>query len=171
MSKELKKNLVIIVFFIFFGGFLLLLYYNNNEENKIKKTEKDVNEINNGSLTNENINDIEGNETKETTTTVGDNSKEEVNKQKNSITNNESNTTATDSNNDQYIVATGYAGASNNAYYTKNGVLYHLTISTNKVEKIAEGVKKIEFDLDTILVYKGNDFKIFIEDSYLTFID
>ena len=72
---------------------------------------------------------------------------------------------------DQYITASGYAGASDNVYYTRNNTLYHLTLSTNTSEVIAEGVKKIEEDIDTILVYKGDNFKEVKADNYLTYID
>ena len=72
---------------------------------------------------------------------------------------------------DQYITASGYAGASDNVYYTRNNTLYHLTLSTNTSEVIAEGVSKIEEDIDTILVYKNSDFKQVKEDNYLTYID
>ena len=72
---------------------------------------------------------------------------------------------------DQYITASGYAGASDNVYYTRNNTLYHLTLSTNTSEVIAEGVKKIEEDIDTILVYKGDNFKEVKTDNYLTYID
>ena len=72
---------------------------------------------------------------------------------------------------DQYLVASGYSGASNNVYYIKDGVLYHLVLSTNKITKIAEGVTKIESGKGTILVYKGNKFKIINEDNYLTYVD
>ena len=72
---------------------------------------------------------------------------------------------------DQYITASGYAGASDNVYYTRNNTLYHLTLSTNTSEVIAEGVKKIEEDIDTILVYKGDNFKEIKTDNYLTYID
>ena len=72
---------------------------------------------------------------------------------------------------DQYFVANGYSGASDNVYYTKDGVLYHLIISTNKIIKVAEGVKKIENGKGTIQVYKGSGFKVFEEDSYLNYVD
>ena len=72
---------------------------------------------------------------------------------------------------DQYIVASGYAGASDNVYYTRNKVLYHLVISTDKTTKLAEGVEKIESDLDGMRAYKSKDFKIFEEDEYVTYID
>ena len=73
--------------------------------------------------------------------------------------------------NDQYIIANGYAGASDNAYYTKNGVLYHERLSTNEKTKIAEGVKKIESDIGGLIAYKGQGFKIISEDSYVTYKD
>ena len=72
---------------------------------------------------------------------------------------------------DQYITASGYAGASNNVYYTRNGVLYHLIISTNQTIKLAEGVEKIESDLDGMIAYKGKKFKLLKEDEYVTYID
>lgn len=72
---------------------------------------------------------------------------------------------------DQYFVANGYSGASDNVYYTKNNVLYHLILSTNKKIKVAEGVEKLENDLGTIIVYKGKNFKILVEDNYLTYVD
>ena len=72
---------------------------------------------------------------------------------------------------DQYITANGYAGASDNVYYTRNGALYHLRISTNQTTKLAEGVKKIESDLDGMIAYKGNGFKLIAEDEYVTYLD
>ena len=72
---------------------------------------------------------------------------------------------------DQYIVANGYAGASDNVYYTRDNTLYHLKLSTNTSTVIAEGVEKIEEDIDTILVYKGSKFKQKVEDDYLTYVD
>ena len=61
---------------------------------------------------------------------------------------------------DQYVIANGFMGASDNAYYTRNNTLYHLIISTNETIKLAEGVEKIEDDRDTLLVYKDKNFKI-----------
>lgn len=72
---------------------------------------------------------------------------------------------------DEYVVANGYIGASDNVYYTRNHILYHLIVSTNKTTKIAENVKKIESDKDTLLVYKDDNFKIINEDDYVTYID
>ena len=72
---------------------------------------------------------------------------------------------------DQYITANGYSGAADNVYYTRNGVLYHLIISTNQTIKLAEGVIKIENDLDGMMAYKGKNFKLIKEDEYVTYID
>lgn len=72
---------------------------------------------------------------------------------------------------DQYVTASGYAGASDNVYYTRNGVLYHLVLSTNNTTRLAEGVEKIEGDLDSLRAYKGKDFKIIEEDEYVQYID
>ncbi len=72
---------------------------------------------------------------------------------------------------DQYVVANGFAGASDNVYYTRNKILYHLVISTNITTKLAEGVEKIEDDIDTVLVYKGENFKIIKEDNYVTYME
>ena len=72
---------------------------------------------------------------------------------------------------DQYITANGYSGAADNVYYTRNGVLYHLIISTNQTIKLAEGVIKIESDLDGMMAYKGKNFKLIKEDEYVTYID
>ena len=72
---------------------------------------------------------------------------------------------------DQYIIASGYAGASDNVYYTRNGVLYHMNISTEQTTKLAEGVKSIESDLDGMKAYKGKNFKIIKEDNYITYVD
>lgn len=81
------------------------------------------------------------------------------------------NTNDKDKGYDQYFVANGYSGASDNVYYTKDGVLYHLVISTEEIIKVAEGVSKIEKGKGTIEVYKGTNFKILKEDNYLTYID
>ena len=72
---------------------------------------------------------------------------------------------------DQYVVASGYAGAADNVYYTRNNILYHLKLSTNETIRIAEGVKKIESGVDTINVYKGSGFNIITEDEYISYID
>lgn len=72
---------------------------------------------------------------------------------------------------DQYIVASGYMGASDNVYYTRNNDLYHLIVSSNKTTKIATGIKKIEKGMDTINAYKDNNFKIIEEDNYITYVD
>ena len=72
---------------------------------------------------------------------------------------------------DQYLTASGYAGAADNVYYTKDGSLYHLRLSTNETIKIAEGVIKIESGIDTIKAYKGKNFKIIAEDEYIEYID
>ena len=72
---------------------------------------------------------------------------------------------------DGYITASGYAGASDNVYYTKNGVLYHEKLSTKEKTKLAEGVKKIELDIETLIAYKGKNFKIIKEDNYVTYKD
>ena len=70
---------------------------------------------------------------------------------------------------DDYVVASGYAGASDNVYYTRNNVLYHLRLSTNETTRIAEGVKKIEESMDSLYVYKGNGFRIITEDDYIKY--
>ena len=72
---------------------------------------------------------------------------------------------------DQYVTANGYAGASDNVYYTRNGVLYHLILSTDKTIRLAEGVEKIENDIDSLKAYKGKNFKIIEEDDYVNYID
>ena len=72
---------------------------------------------------------------------------------------------------DQYVTANGYAGASDNVYYTRNGVLYHLILSTDKTIRLAEGVDKIENDIDGLKAYKGKDFKIIEEDEYVNYLD
>ena len=72
---------------------------------------------------------------------------------------------------DQYVEANGYAGASDNVYYTRNKVLYHLVLSTNQTTRLAEGVDKIESDLDCLKAYKGENFKIVEEDEYVIYID
>lgn len=72
---------------------------------------------------------------------------------------------------DDYVVASGYAGAGDNVYYTRNHNLYHLRLSTNESIKIAEGVKKLEESIDTVKAYKDNNFKLINEDDYVTFVD
>lgn len=72
---------------------------------------------------------------------------------------------------DQYLTANGYAGAADNVYYTRNGVLYHFVISTEETTKLAEGVKKIENDLDCMRAYKDKDFKLIKEDEYVIYVD
>ena len=72
---------------------------------------------------------------------------------------------------DQYVTANGYSGASDNIYYTRNGVLYHLVLSTEKTTRLAEGVDRIESDLDCLRAYKGNNFKIIQEDEYVIYED
>ena len=72
---------------------------------------------------------------------------------------------------DQYLVANGYAGASDNVYYTRNKVLYHFIISSEKTIRLAEGVEKIENDLDGLNAYKSKGFKLIEEDDYVNYID
>lgn len=72
---------------------------------------------------------------------------------------------------DQYITASGYAGAADNVYYTRNRVLYHFVISTEQTTRLAEGVDKIEEDLDSIRAIKGKDFKLIYEDDYVVYVD
>lgn len=72
---------------------------------------------------------------------------------------------------DQYVEANGYAGASDNVYYTRNKVLYHLVLSSNKTTRLAEGVEKIESDLDCLKAYKGENFRIVEEDEYVIYVD
>lgn len=72
---------------------------------------------------------------------------------------------------DQYITANGYAGAADNVYYTRNGILYHLVVSTEETTKLAEGVKKIENDLDGMRAYKDKNFKLIKEDEYVEYVD
>ncbi len=72
---------------------------------------------------------------------------------------------------DQYVVASGYAGAADNVYYTRNNILYHLKLSTNETIRIAEGVKKIEEDIDSLKVYKGDSFRIITEDNYINYVE
>ena len=72
---------------------------------------------------------------------------------------------------DQYIIANGFMGASDNVYYTRNNSLYHLIISTNETIKLAEGIEKIEDDKDTLIAYKGKNFKIINEDNYVIYTD
>ena len=72
---------------------------------------------------------------------------------------------------DQYIIANGFVGASDNAYYTRNKSLYHLIISTNETTKLAEGIDKIENDKDLLLAYKGSNFKLINQDNYVLYVD
>ena len=72
---------------------------------------------------------------------------------------------------DDYIIASGYAGAGDNAYYIKDNNLYHVRISTNERTKIAEGVKKIEADVESLKAYKGKNFKIVTEDEYVDYVE
>ena len=72
---------------------------------------------------------------------------------------------------DDYIIANGYAGAGDNAYYIKNNNLYHVRVSTNERTKLAEGIKKIEEEIDYIKAYKGKNFKIVSEDGYIEYVD
>ena len=72
---------------------------------------------------------------------------------------------------DQYITANGYTGASDNVYYTRNGTLYHFVISSERTTKLAEGVDKIESDIDCMKAYKGKDFKLIAEDDYVIYVD
>ena len=162
MNKRTINTLLIIIIFIILGSFSFFMYYNYSEGKKSKKENNSVNELDNNES---NETPLEQVETTIETKKEEDN-KKETSKQEKSIIQSDN-----DTSNDQYLVATGYAGASNNAYYTKNKVLYHLTISSKEIEKIAEGVEKIESDLDTIIVHRGKDFKLIINDSYLTFVD
>lgn len=72
---------------------------------------------------------------------------------------------------DEYVVANGFAGASNHVYYTRGNNLYHLEISSDTHTLLATGVKNIKEDMDTVLVYKNNNFKIVNEDNYVTYVN
>ena len=94
---------------------------------------------------------------------------EEINNEINEDNDNEKTDEKKDKDYDQYLVASGYSGASDNVYYTKDGDLYHLNLSTSKTIKVAEGVLKIESGKGTIIVHKDKNFKILEEDSYLNY--
>ena len=70
---------------------------------------------------------------------------------------------------DQYVTANGFAGASDIVYYTRNNVLYRLILSSQETIRLAEGVEKIEEDIDNLNAYKGKDFRLIEEDSYVTY--
>ena len=72
---------------------------------------------------------------------------------------------------DKYVEANGYAGASDNVYYTRNKVLYNLVLSSNQTTRLAEGVDKIESGLDCLKAYKGKNFRLIEEDEYVIYID
>ena len=72
---------------------------------------------------------------------------------------------------DQYITASGYTGAADNVYYTRNKVLYHFIISTEQTTRLAEGVEKIEEDLDCLKATKGKNFRLIEEDDYVIYVD
>ena len=145
----MKKKLAIILIIFLIGILGVCIYYAINL-NENKKEEKEVIELENTPKKDEPY---------KNETTLNDNfGSEEEGKE-------------IDLKYDQYITASGYAGASNNVYYTRNGVLYHLIISTNQTIKLAEGVEKIESDLDGMMAYKGKNFKLIKEDEYVTYID
>ena len=146
-------KLIFIILLVVLLGLLTLLFFSNNffrngSSNKEKEimSPKEKNE-----LIEDIVDDIDENYT----------GKEEDTKNKSSD----------NKDYDQYLVASGYSGANDNVYYTKDGVLYHLTISTKEITKIAEGVLKIENSKGTIEVYKGKSFKLYKNDDYLTFVD
>ena len=152
----MKKNRVfLIVLLIIIVALCSFLVFKKLDSNKKKTT---VDETNN--IVNEVIDDVDIKYEKEDTTPVEKEEKkenEEIKKE--------------DKEYDQYFVANGFSGASDNVYYTKNKTLYHLILSTNQRIKVAEGVDKIENNLGTILVYKGTNFKILEEDNYLTYVE
>lgn len=160
----MKKTKVILVILLVFLIILLVFLFLKDKvfSNEVSQSEKDIinseekeqlieditSDINENDNSNSNDNNINDSDDEKT----NDNQK-------------------TDKKYDQYFVANGYSGASDNVYYTKDGNLYHLVLSTNKITKIAEGVTKIEDSRGTILVYKGNSFKILKDDNYLTYVD
>lgn len=111
------------------------------------------------------------------TSTISEDDEKSENKEDSNDNTSNDNSNKTNNNDDKkeyedgYITASGYAGASDNVYYTKNGVLYHEKLSTKEKTKLAEGVKKIELDIETLIAYKGKNFKIIKEDNYVTYKD
>ena len=149
-----KVFALILIIIAFIAGLYTYKYYFNDKEKQTTKSQEEKQVI-------EDI--IDEIDTKYDTDTQ---TKTEETKEKES-----ENKEKTGTEYDQYFVANGFAGASDNVYYTKDNVLYHLILSTNKKIKVAEGVDKMENDLGTIIVYKGKNFKIYVEDNYLTYVD
>lgn len=151
----MKKNkLILIILIIFLIGLLALLFFSLRNSNGESLDDEKISEEEKEQLI-EDIND----DIKEDTGDANEN------------TDNGDNNTNSDKKYDQYLVANGYSGASDNVYYTKDNVLYHLVLSTEKITKIAEGVLKIENAKGTIIVHRGDNFKVFEEDNYLTYVD
>ena len=70
---------------------------------------------------------------------------------------------------DKYIQAFGWAGASNNIYYINDNCLYHLSIVDGSTEKLVTGVESIRVDNDGIITVKLKLASyIHIYDQYIT---
>ena len=167
MKKSRALFVVLLLFLLFLIGLLVcrFLFFKGNtsslEEGIISEEEKEQ-------VKEDIVNDINTNDVSHYNKEENDNNS---NSNNNSNTSNNTSSNNSDKKYDQYFVANGFSGASDNVYYTKSGVLYHLVLSTNEVIKVAKGVSKIENDVGTIMVYKGNGFEIFEEDNYLTYVD
>lgn len=165
MKKGKVVFVLLLLFLLFLTGLVVykLFFFSENSslENDII-SEKEMEQVKEDIVDDMSNNDVSG-----------------YNKENNENDGNNSNSSSTSNNTknndskkyDQYFVANGFSGASDNVYYTKSGVLYHLILSTNEVIKVAKGVSKIENDVGTIMVYKGTGFELFEEDNYLTYID
>ena len=72
---------------------------------------------------------------------------------------------------EEMVIGEGYAGASNNAYYIKDGVLYHMTLDNFEEEVLAENVENMVSEGGEITVTKKDGFKLVKEHPVITYID
>ena len=72
---------------------------------------------------------------------------------------------------EEMVIGEGYAGASNNAYYIKDGKLYHMTLDNFKEELLAENVENLVSEGGEITVVKKDGFKLVKEHPVITYID
>ena len=146
-----KNRYFVIAFFIVLVVIIFMIYSKLDMNNNISNNKNQINEYTENDNLKNNIDD----EKQDAPEIQNDAIKENIDEK----------------NCSQYLIASGYAGASNNAYCLKSNNLYHIKISTNEITLLAKGINKIENDIGTILVYKGKNIKIISEDNYLTYID
>lgn len=68
------------------------------------------------------------------------------------------------------IRLSGFAGASSNVYYLKDGNLYHMTLAEFETKLIATNISKINFADGYLNAYKTSETVIKSDDNYVKYI-